>query len=157
MQESFGKELQYGNIYLGKKDEDCVTVEEYVEGDFDKYINNDGAICFGKDEVLHETGSAVTALQNGFKKRCETAAKGLAAAVVYFGCFVQPCEAREQRKRCDLEAERNIPRITTSAARWLETSFKNVKYLHLIAITLLYKKEKKGKSQIGINYELIRY
>ena len=52
LQESLGKELQYGNIYLGKKGEDCVTVEEYVEGDFDKYINNDGAICYGKDEVI---------------------------------------------------------------------------------------------------------
>ena len=23
-----------------------------MEGDFDKYINNDGAICYGKDEVI---------------------------------------------------------------------------------------------------------
>ena len=41
--------------------------------------------------------STVTALQNGFMKRCEMPAKGLAAAVANFGCFVQLCEATEQR------------------------------------------------------------
>ena len=52
LQESLGKELQYGNIYLGKKGEDCVTVEEYVEGDFNKYINNDGAIAMVKMKLF---------------------------------------------------------------------------------------------------------
>ena len=56
LQESFGKELQYGNIYLGMKGEDCVTVEEYVEGDFD----DDGAICYGKDEVISSKAECLT-------------------------------------------------------------------------------------------------
>jgi len=54
LQESFGPTLKYGNIYLGKKGEEYVTVEEYVEGEFDKYIINDGKLCYGRDKIISE-------------------------------------------------------------------------------------------------------
>ena len=54
LQESFGPTLKYGNIYLGKKGEEYVTVEEYVEGEFDKYSNNDGKLCYGGDKIISE-------------------------------------------------------------------------------------------------------
>ena len=54
LQEPFGPTLKYGNIYLGKKGSEYVTVEEYVEGEFDKYINNDGKICYGRDKTISE-------------------------------------------------------------------------------------------------------
>lgn len=54
LQESFGPTLKYGNIYLGKKGEEYVTVEEYVEGKFDKYINNDGKLCYCGHKIISE-------------------------------------------------------------------------------------------------------
>jgi len=54
LQESFGPTLKYGNIYLGKKGDEYVTVEEYVEGEFEKYINNDGKLCFGRNKIISE-------------------------------------------------------------------------------------------------------
>ena len=53
LQEPFGPTLKYGNIY-GKKGLEYVTVEEYLEGEFDKYINNDGKICYGRDKTISE-------------------------------------------------------------------------------------------------------
>ena len=44
----YGDFLCYKKIYMGKHKNDYVTVEEFVEGSFDKYVNNDGTIC-GKD------------------------------------------------------------------------------------------------------------
>ena len=43
----FGQALQYGKIYFGKDLDkgDCVTVEEYIDGNFVKYINNTGMVC----------------------------------------------------------------------------------------------------------------
>lgn len=42
----FGQALQYGKVYFGKEIEngEFVTVEEYIEGDFVKYINNNGMV-----------------------------------------------------------------------------------------------------------------
>ena len=47
------KPLRYNNIYYGVTDEnEVVTVEEYVEGTFMKYINNDGIPCIERaDDV----------------------------------------------------------------------------------------------------------
>ena len=49
----FGETLCYKKIFLGKiGEEEYVTVEEFIEGTFDKYINNDGEI--------YEKGSEIT-------------------------------------------------------------------------------------------------
>ena len=43
----FGQALQYGKVYSGKEmdSDEFVTVEEYIEGDFVKYLNNNGMVC----------------------------------------------------------------------------------------------------------------
>ena len=56
--------------------------------------------------------SVVAALQNGFKKRCETAAKGLAAAVTNFGCFGQRFEARQQLLTATWQQHKNVSGVT---------------------------------------------
>lgn len=44
-----GEHLCYNKVFLGITDKkECVTVEEYVEGTFTKYINNDGLLCVEK-------------------------------------------------------------------------------------------------------------
>ncbi|CAB4007574.1 transient receptor potential cation channel subfamily M member 6-like [Paramuricea clavata] len=45
-EEVYGEFMSYNNIYLGKMDDgEFVTVEEFVKGSFDKYINKDGTLC----------------------------------------------------------------------------------------------------------------
>ena len=41
----FGETMSYKKIFMGKIGEEYVTVEEFVEGTFHKYINNNGNIC----------------------------------------------------------------------------------------------------------------
>ena len=41
----FGQTFSYTKVYLGKLDGECVTLESYLNGTFQKYINNTGDIC----------------------------------------------------------------------------------------------------------------
>ncbi|XP_028416007.1 alpha-protein kinase 2-like [Dendronephthya gigantea] len=42
----FGQIFEYKKVFMGKTDEGkYVTIEEYIDGEFVKYINNDGYIC----------------------------------------------------------------------------------------------------------------
>ena len=51
--EVYGEVLSYNNIYLGKMDDgNFVTVEEFADGGFEKYINNDGTLC-GNSTNIH--------------------------------------------------------------------------------------------------------
>ena len=44
--EEFGVVLEYKKVYMGQTDDgEYVTVEEFIDGDFIKYINNDGFLC----------------------------------------------------------------------------------------------------------------
>jgi hypothetical protein len=44
--EQYGPHLKYQMIFLGKTDEgETLTVEEFVSGEFIKYINNNGISC----------------------------------------------------------------------------------------------------------------
>jgi hypothetical protein len=44
--QKFGDTFEYKNVYMGKVDGGgCVTVEEYIDGDFIKYLNNNGDLC----------------------------------------------------------------------------------------------------------------
>jgi hypothetical protein len=52
MQESFGDCFHYGSVYFGKKGDKFVTVEEFVDGEFSKYINNYGTLCNNVNEVI---------------------------------------------------------------------------------------------------------
>jgi hypothetical protein len=58
--QSFGDTLQYGNIYLGKRGESFVNVEEYVEGKFEKYINNDGTMCKCNNNIISEKAECLS-------------------------------------------------------------------------------------------------
>lgn len=49
----YGKFLHYQDIYFGKLGSgECVTIEEYIPGDFKKYMNNTGAICQHDDDPI---------------------------------------------------------------------------------------------------------
>ena len=41
----FGQTLQYGNIFLGKIGNEYITIEEFIFGEFIKYMNNTGEVC----------------------------------------------------------------------------------------------------------------
>ena len=42
---NFVTNISYNNVYLGKWNGDYITVEEFIEGTFEKYINNNGDFC----------------------------------------------------------------------------------------------------------------
>ena len=51
--DDFGETFFYSDVYFGKdENDDIVTVEEYVEGDFVKYINNNACICSSSSSVV---------------------------------------------------------------------------------------------------------
>ena len=55
VEEKFGKVMNDNNIYLGKLPcGEVVTIEEYVQGEMTKYINNDGIPCPGNPVILQE-------------------------------------------------------------------------------------------------------
>ena len=56
----FGPTLKYKNIYLGKMNGESVSVEEFVEGTFTKYINNDGLPCGNIEEDLHKKAECLS-------------------------------------------------------------------------------------------------
>jgi len=41
----YGCHLNYTKVYFGKLYGQCVTVEEYLEGTFQKHVNNNGYVC----------------------------------------------------------------------------------------------------------------
>ena len=47
----YGKTFEYSEVYLGKNEDDLVTLEPYMEDEFVKYINNDEHICEKGSEV----------------------------------------------------------------------------------------------------------
>ena len=50
--DDYGETFFYSDVYFGKdENDDIVTVEEYVEGDFVKYINNNACICSNSSSV----------------------------------------------------------------------------------------------------------
>lgn len=47
--DKFGPVLEYNKIYFGKCAGECVTIEEFIPGTFDKHINNTGEVCGDED------------------------------------------------------------------------------------------------------------
>ena len=41
----FGETFYYNKIFMGKIGEEYVTIEEFVDGTFRKYVNNNGNVC----------------------------------------------------------------------------------------------------------------
>ena len=55
----FGETLKYSGIHLAKLDGDCLTLEEFNEGKFEKYINNTGEVCVPNDHVIGQKGQCL--------------------------------------------------------------------------------------------------
>ena len=53
VQEEFGDTLEFKTIFFGKLETgECITIEEFVNGIFKKYINNNGLSCVAGDDVI---------------------------------------------------------------------------------------------------------
>ena len=49
----FGETFRFRNVYYGKtKERECVTIEEFIDGKFMKYLNNTGLLCGDKADPL---------------------------------------------------------------------------------------------------------
>ena len=49
----FGETFKYNKVFLGKLETgDVITLEEFIDGKFDKYINNDGQSCSRRERVI---------------------------------------------------------------------------------------------------------
>ena len=57
--EHFGDCFNYNPVYFEKINHECVTVEEFLCGDFQKYINNDGSICWKDLEITKKAETLV--------------------------------------------------------------------------------------------------
>ena len=53
----YGETLKYKKLYLGEYKDASVTVEEFIEGDFTKHINNTGVICGQESEIRSKAES----------------------------------------------------------------------------------------------------
>jgi hypothetical protein len=54
LEQMYGETLKFKKIYLGKiQDNKWVTVEEFIEGTFKKYLNNNGMLC-GDESIIQE-------------------------------------------------------------------------------------------------------
>lgn len=62
VQDVFKKVMFYNNIFMGKlEDGELVTVEEFVEGEMVKYVNNDGEplLCGNEDIAMNEKANCL--------------------------------------------------------------------------------------------------
>ena len=52
--EHFGPFLQYDKIYFAKQssNDECITMEEFIPGEFTKYMNNNGKMCVSSSNVI---------------------------------------------------------------------------------------------------------
>ena len=48
----FGETLRFKDIYFAKLDNECLTLEKFIEGKFEKYMNNTGELCVSHDNVI---------------------------------------------------------------------------------------------------------
>ena len=48
------------NIYLAKLDGECLTLEEFIEGKFEKYMNNTGEVCVSGDDVIGQKAECLS-------------------------------------------------------------------------------------------------
>ena len=59
-QQLFGEVFHYTPICLGKVGDDFVTIEEYISGDFVKYINNTGELCTDEFEEFGQKAECLS-------------------------------------------------------------------------------------------------
>ena len=58
-EDEFGQILMYQEIYLGKVNDEFITIEEFIPGSFVKYFNNTGIPCEDNENI-----------ENGMKAEC---------------------------------------------------------------------------------------
>ena len=56
----FGETLKYRSIYLAKLDGECFTLEEFIHGEFEKYMNNTGEVCVSRDDVIGQKAECLS-------------------------------------------------------------------------------------------------
>ena len=56
----FGETLKFRNIYLAKLDGECLTLEEFIEGKFEKYMNNTGEVCVSDNDVIGQKAECLS-------------------------------------------------------------------------------------------------
>ena len=59
VREDFGKCFNYNPVYFGKINHKYVTVEEFVPGDFQTYINSCGSICLNDFDITEKAETFV--------------------------------------------------------------------------------------------------
>lgn len=58
---AFGEVLRYRKIYYGEDDKgEFVTVEEFIDGQFTKYLNNTGDCCVEETDVMGQKAQCLT-------------------------------------------------------------------------------------------------
>ena len=50
--QEFGETLKFRNIYLAKLDSECLTLENFIKGKFEKCLNKTGEVCVSDDDVI---------------------------------------------------------------------------------------------------------
>ena len=55
---SFGTHISYNKINLGKWKGKYITVEEFIPGEFEKHINNNGKLCFTESTIVSNKAEA---------------------------------------------------------------------------------------------------
>ena len=56
----FGDVLEFKDVFFAKVDLKCVTLEEFIEGEFVKYINNTGEVCVSDDNMLGQKAQCLS-------------------------------------------------------------------------------------------------
>ena len=56
----FGEVFRYKDIYLAKLEGECVTLEEFMEGKFQKYMNNTGEVCVSSDDLMGQKAECLS-------------------------------------------------------------------------------------------------
>lgn len=55
----YGETLKYKKVFMGKMERgEFVTVEEFIEGGFTEYINNNGELSVNDSEILKKAESS---------------------------------------------------------------------------------------------------
>jgi len=56
----FGETLKFRNIYLAKLDGEYLTLEEFLEGKFEKYMNNTRDVSVSDDDVTEQKAECLS-------------------------------------------------------------------------------------------------
>ena len=98
--EEFGETLKYQEVYFAKLDSECLTLEKFIEGKFEKYLNNTGELCVPDENVIGRKAQCLSyfsyEISNGQPMVLDLKGSGhilydpeIASATIKRSCFVQ--------------------------------------------------------------------